>query len=676
MIDGVNLLPYINDSVSGVAHENLFISRYNNQQSAVRLGKWKYMYQNGTGYQLYDLQPSIGESNNVVADPANAAVVEEAHQLLAGYHVQMDKPRHDNQAPATNQFDHFRFREDALATASFSTANAWVNGDTGTGVATASWRDGYANNELTFRAKAGGDYTVTNDLNAVGGLAYMANQINLASGAAPLVAGRQATIAGLPVMLTKSLAGEAPEINLDATDSTPRAFTFNVDHAIEVYDDLTIQGDGNQVFKINGKIREFRPGRGVTKTGSSELTLGGGVDITGVLDVQGGKVAFANGQVSGDLLVRSGASISVGGQGFNETQPPPPGPPIVTAGLDLNFDAMQDLSGDASWTDAQSGQSLAFASPATTIAVSDATFPTLRGAYSIPTTGGAQGLSNYFESAGPRSQQDATFEVWFHVSDAAAGGDQVLFEAGGSDRGISLLLNNDTVSFNVNGEGTASETFSLSKTIAPGWRHMVGVIDLDGAGDSIALYVDNTKAGELTGLTIGDWAGGNPIGLGEVSSSLGAGGSPIAYHDAIAVARYYNNVAFGPAEVNQNYLWAQHEPAPGVVEATVLSIGGDYTQQAGATLELDLLDPATHDAVVVSGPAALAGDLNVTAVPGFAPSAGDEFVVIDAEALNGRLPSRGAPLAVRGTDVAGALQRHQRHARGHARWGLQRGRRG
>ncbi len=75
------------------------------------------------------------------------------HQLLASYQVQMDKPRHDNQADDTNQFDHFRFREDNFAAAAFSTANAWTNGDTGSGIFTASWRDGYANNELTFRTK-------------------------------------------------------------------------------------------------------------------------------------------------------------------------------------------------------------------------------------------------------------------------------------------------------------------------------------------------------------------------------------------------------------------------------------------------------------------------------------------------------------------------------------------
>ncbi|MEO0531085.1 MAG: sulfatase-like hydrolase/transferase, partial [Planctomycetota bacterium] len=79
VIDGKNLLPYINNEMPGVAHEDLFISRFNNQQSAVRKGPWKYMYQNGTGYQLYNLDSDLDESNNVVSVPGNAAVVEEMH---------------------------------------------------------------------------------------------------------------------------------------------------------------------------------------------------------------------------------------------------------------------------------------------------------------------------------------------------------------------------------------------------------------------------------------------------------------------------------------------------------------------------------------------------------------------------------------------------------------------
>ena len=362
VIDGVNLLPYINDTVAGVAHEDLFISRYNNQQSAVRMGKWKYMYQNGTGYQLYDLDADIDESNNVAGNPANASVVEQAHQLLASYHVQMDKPRHDNQAPETNQFDHFRFREDNFVAANFSTSSAWTNGDTGSGSFTASWRDGYANNVLTFRTKATGDYTVTNDLDAAAGFAYMTSKINLITHPTPLSAAHTGTVGGLPVLMTKNLSGDGPEINLDATDATAGVFSFHVDLDIEVYDDLTIRGDGNQNFAFGGEIREFRDGRSITKTGSADAEFAGPISVTGTVDLQGGKVSLIDGTVGGHLVARSGVIVSVGGGGFNRTIVTPPNPtPIVTDGLDLHYDAVLDFAGDATWDDvAGSASNLSF----------------------------------------------------------------------------------------------------------------------------------------------------------------------------------------------------------------------------------------------------------------------------------------------------------------------------
>ncbi len=376
VIDGVNLLPYINGTADGVAHEHLFISRFNNQQSAVRIGKWKYMYQNGNGYQLYDLDADLDESNNVVANPANAAVVEEANQLLASYHVQMDKPRHDNQAPSTNQFDHFRFREDNFVAASFSSAGAWTNGDTDSGSFAASWRDGYANNELTFRTKPTGDYTVTNDLDAVAGFAYMTSKINLITHPTPLSAAHTGTVGGLPVLMTKNLSGDGPEINLDATDATAGVFSFHVDLDIEVYDDLTIRGDGNQNFAFGGEIREFRDGRSITKTGSADAEFAGPISVTGTVDLQGGKVSLIDGTVGGHLVARSGVIVSVGGGGFNRTIVTPPNPtPIVTDGLDLHYDAALDFAGDATWDDvAGSASNLSFGTGATPSVVSDPTF--------------------------------------------------------------------------------------------------------------------------------------------------------------------------------------------------------------------------------------------------------------------------------------------------------------
>ncbi|MEO0587565.1 MAG: sulfatase-like hydrolase/transferase, partial [Planctomycetota bacterium] len=560
-IDGVNLLPFINGQTADVPHDDLFITRFSNQQSAIRSGKFKFMYQNGTGYQLYDLDADINESNNLINNPAFAATAEQLRQDLAGYHVGMEKPRFDNNADETNQFDHFRFREEAFSSAAFSSANAWTNGDTGSGQFTVTWRDGYANNELTFRAKASGSYTANNDLFSVGGFAYMVNRINLNSATAALSAGNEANINGLPVMLVNRLDGTGPKIALDATDATANAFAFNINHDVEIYDHAEIGGNGNQTFAINGQIREFLPGRNVTKTGTSEVTLGGGVAITGTLDVQAGTVSFTDGQVDGSIVARTGSSLIVGGRGFNEVveSAPAPGPGIVTNNLTLHFDASLDNSGDALWTDVASGQSLSFAGATGTVPVNDPTFQAITAAYDIGADGGAEGLNNFFESA-ERSVEDATFEVWFKVDNAAAGGDQVLVEVGGAGRGVALSLDDDTLNFTVNGDATATSTLS-SGSLGNGWHHAVGVIDLTGtrddlANDSMSLYVNNALVGTLNNLLIDDWAGGNQGGIGTLASSFGSNGtgqSAIDYHDEIAVVRYYEDLAFSLADVSQNY---------------------------------------------------------------------------------------------------------------------------
>ncbi len=650
VIDGKNLLPYINGELGGVAHDNLFLPRFSNQQSAVRQGDWKYMYQPDTGYQLYDLANNPSESNNVVSSPANAALVGELHQLLASYHVQMDKPRHDNQALSTNQFDHFLFRDDAFTTAAFSGVGAWQNADSPAGAQTATFTDGYANNRLTFRAKSSGDYTVTNDLNSVGGFAYMTNRLTLASSTAALGAGHKATLNGKGLLMVTSLDGEAAEVRLDATDVHADRFTFQIDQVIEVYDNLTVTGDGNQRFVFGADIREFRPGRNLVKQGSAEATFGGEVAITGTLDLQQGKVAFTNGAVHGDMVVRSGVSIRVGEVGIiPSTGGGEPPLQFVQSGLELDYNAGNDLSGDAIWLDgAGAADNVTFNHPAATSPVSTAAFPALTAAYRIPESGPAAGLTNYFETAGPRSRLDATFELVFNITNPAAGADQVLFEAGGAARGVALVLNGAALTFNVDGD---ADDLNLTTTLQPGWNQVIGVIDLENGGDAIAMYLNGELVGSLSGQTVGDWAGGNPLGIGAgASSSTGvasATGNP--FHGDIAIARYYAGAAFGLPEVEQNYQWLLQGNAPPTgVDAVTLSVDGDLVLEPGASIELDLLSPQHHDRVSVAGNVELSGVLVVSAASGFAPSAGDTYRIVDGRTLSGAFQSEQLPALASG----------------------------
>lgn len=328
----------------------------------------------------------------------------------------------------------------------------------------------------------------------------------------------------------------------------------------------------------------------------------------------------------GNLTV-SNATVSVGGPGFNETAPPTP---TVSTGLQLNFDAALDTPSDATWTNAAApANSLAFAGIVAPDTVSDSNYSGITAAYDISATSEASGLNNYFEQQGPqRSQQDATFEVVFYVSDTTAGTDQVLFEVGAT-RGVSFTLSDSSLSFNVDGDGS---TLSLSTTLAAGWHHAVGVIDLEGVNDNAAndafeLFVNNVSVGSSANQLIDDWAGGNTTGVGGNSAGTAGTTTPIDFHGKIAAARYYNDYRFSPEDVAQNFAALV---GSGITMPSTMQIDGDYLQQADATLEVDLLSPAMHDVLEITGAATLAGLLEVSEIAGFNPSSGDAFTILTA----------------------------------------------
>ncbi|TWU22708.1 glycosyl hydrolase [Bythopirellula polymerisocia] len=406
----------------------------------------------------------------------------------------------------------------------------------------------------------------------------------------------------------------------------------------------TFTGDGT--LYITGPITSpgGGGGGGLIKSGSGTLILQNNSTFQGDTVIQEGTLQIGSG---GTFLLQgnftnSGSLVILGGNSLNEIESLPS---IVSTGLNLNFEAAQDLSGDAVWIDSVNAQSLSFAGGnASTTPVNNPLVPGITAAYHIPTTGGASGLglnSGYFENNGPRSVQDATFEVWFNVENIAGGSDQVLFEAGGTDLGVSFQLNNADLSFNVNGVGAGSTTFSLSKNVGTGWHQAVGIIDLESASDSITLYVDNAFAGTMNGLTIDDWSGGNISGIGSVAGSLGAGGTPIAYHDNLAIVRYYQNKVFDENDVSQNY---NAIVSSGVVLPTTMHIDGNFTQESDGTLELDLLSTSMHSYLSLTGSATLSGILNVNEIAGFAPSAGETFTILTADnGINGEFDTVNLP---------------------------------
>ncbi len=62
-----------------------------------------------------------------------------------------------------------------------------------------------------------------------------------------------------------------------------------------------------------------------------------------------------------------------------------------------------------------------------------------------------------------------------------------------------------------------------------------------------------------------------------------------------------------------------------------LNVDGDYLQETGGTLEVDVLSDLVHDRLVVSGQAALGGTLSLLTPGGLALSAGDSIVILEAD---------------------------------------------
>ncbi len=82
-----------------------------------------------------------------------------------------------------------------------------------------------------------------------------------------------------------------------------------------------------------------------------------------------------------------------------------------------------------------------------------------------------------------------------------------------------------------------------------------------------------------------------------------------------------------------------------------LTVNGNYMQNAGATLQMNIQSPQNHDLLHVVGQASVAGTLNVTfALGAVTPHIGDVFHLLDAGSISGsfstlQLPSLGGVLA-------------------------------
>ncbi|QDT69328.1 Glycosyl hydrolase catalytic core [Planctomycetes bacterium MalM25] len=379
-------------------------------------------------------------------------------------------------------------------------------------------------------------------------------------------------------------------------------------------------------------------GRGTYSLSDTRLEVEGRVE--GPVRLTNRTTLVAQGEVAhfGSNLTVGDSVIEVGGPGFTVLSP---AVSPVTAGLQLNYDAALDTPGDNVWSDALgSVDSVAFGQAASPVTVNDPAFPGLTAAYPIATTGGAEGLNQYFETDGPRSRQDATFEVAFRVDDTSAGADQVLMEVGGAARGVAFVLDDGVLTFNVDGDGA---DINLTHPVASGWRHAVGVIDLTSGGDTVTLYVDGQQVGSLSGQTIDDWAGGNVAGIGAGASSVTGVDSGVGdpFHGDLALARYYQNTTFDAADALQNYQALTVAPAS---DPTLLVVEGDLLAENGSELRLDIRADGDADKIAIDGTLAVTdATLVVQLVGAGTPGLGDAFDLFDFASASGQFETISLP---------------------------------
>jgi hypothetical protein len=148
---------------------------------------------------------------------------------------------------------------------------------------------------------------------------------------------------------------------------------------------------------------------------------------------------------------------------------------------------------------------------------------------------------------------DATFELWFKAADAA--GNEVLFETGGTDDGVSMRLNGTVVEYYVQANGELTLTsFDLSTLgIDPSNEFVQIVGTLDGNGTNIVLYVNGSRVDTATHAdVIDDWSSNNDAGMGSTDSTIAGGGSAGAFTGEIAIFRVYES-ELTSAQVTDNF---------------------------------------------------------------------------------------------------------------------------
>ena len=185
--------------------------------------------------------------------------------------------------------------------------------------------------------------------------------------------------------------------------------------------------------------------------------------------------------------------------------------------------------------------------------------------------GVSQNNTSMFTSRSPNPNNDpASFEIWFKPTNLT-GGDQVLFETGGTTTGSSLTISDGQIRWRAKYQSTGLITITADLPTTGEFIQVVGTITPGGNGnDSASLYINGSLAtptfDNLLGFNtanpgpganddsgVQQWDGSNTSGLGNNGAAMGGDLSGFGGFDGqIAIMRWHEQ-DLNATQVQTNY---------------------------------------------------------------------------------------------------------------------------
>lgn len=425
---------------------------------------------------------------------------------------------------------------------------------------------------------------------------------------------------------------------------------FRLDGAISLFGTSTIHAaQGNIRIEApitgDGGLRILAPGRTVTFTNDDNAYLGETNVVGALLDLQGstgygattlssGARMLASGPVRGSLVMQSTSSMRVGRAGMSQVLP---GGRVLVDDFQSypvgGLGASPNSTGDA-WLGVSNGT-------ANAEIVTDAGNKSLsvRGLNTASDTwrGAVSDLGD--TRAGDVSLDHGdTGTYFFRVRRTTRSNIDAIF--GLSD------LSATTTSTPGNDVSTPWDEYAVQLSIAGGQTNSVLRAYSDGSGDVVVtpvantewlnvwLVVDNTSKTYQVATSSGNADGvdsGQTYRFGRRTRTVVGGASlkTFGIHEALSARAELDDLYF----VNGANLTNPLTQTPSYVGDT-LTVGGDFTLNSGATIEIDIAGSAS-DRVAVSGSAVLGGTIAVTLANGSTPTPNQDFVVLTADSITG-----------------------------------------